>query len=128
MADRAIDAIRDRFGWEAVGYGSVALELSRSVPDAFGELAERELDHRDEPRSRAADCPDDPVVKQSRELLRASRRLPALRAVNRARYRGLGPSASIPGAAVPVAIDESRLRLFDTGADVVSLASVRCVD
>jgi hypothetical protein len=26
--------------------------------------------------------------------------------VNRARYRGLGPSASIPGAAVPVAIDE----------------------
>ena len=110
MADRAIDAIRDRFGWEAVGYGSVALELSRSVPDAFGELAERELDHRDEPRSRAADCPDDPVVKQSRELLRASRSLPTLRAagffVNRARYRGLGPSASIPGAAVPVAIDE----------------------
>ena len=106
MADRAIDAIRDRFGWEAVGYGSVALELSRSVPDAFGELAERELDHRDEPRLRPADCPDDPVVKQSRELLRASRRLPALRAVNRARYRGLGPSASIPGAAVPVAIDE----------------------
>ncbi len=43
MADRAVDAIRERFGWEAVGYGSVALELSRSVPDAFRELAEREL-------------------------------------------------------------------------------------
>jgi len=43
MADRAVDMIRDRFGWEAVGYGSVALELSRSVPDAFRELAEKDL-------------------------------------------------------------------------------------
>jgi len=41
--DHAIDRIRTRFGWEAVGYGSVALELSRSVPDEFRELAEREL-------------------------------------------------------------------------------------
>jgi DNA polymerase IV len=41
--DRAIDAIRDRFGWEAVGYGSVALGLSRSVPDEFRELVEKEL-------------------------------------------------------------------------------------
>jgi hypothetical protein len=43
MADRAVDMIRDRFGWEAVGYGSVALGLSRSVPDEFRELAERDL-------------------------------------------------------------------------------------
>ena len=43
MADCAIDTIRDRFGWEAVGYGSVALGVHRSVPDAFRELAEKEL-------------------------------------------------------------------------------------
>jgi DNA polymerase-4 len=42
-ADRAVDAIRDRFGWQAIAYGSVALGLSRSVPDAFRELAEKEL-------------------------------------------------------------------------------------
>ncbi|MGY3446401.1 MULTISPECIES: DNA polymerase IV [unclassified Bradyrhizobium] len=42
-ADCAIDKIRDRFGWEAIGYGSVALEAVRSVPDAFRALAEKEL-------------------------------------------------------------------------------------
>jgi DNA polymerase-4 len=43
VADRAVDRIRDRFGWEAVGYASVALGPQRSVPDAFRELAEKEL-------------------------------------------------------------------------------------
>ena len=42
-ADKAIDTIRERFGWDAVGYGSVALGPSRSVPDAFRELAEKDL-------------------------------------------------------------------------------------
>ena len=42
-ADRAVDRIRARFGWEAVGYGSVALGLARSVPDDFRALAEHEL-------------------------------------------------------------------------------------
>ena len=41
--DRAVDTIRGRFGWEAVGYGSVALGAARSVPDEFRELAEKEL-------------------------------------------------------------------------------------
>jgi DNA polymerase-4 len=42
IADRAVDKIRDRFGWEAVEYGS-ALGVSRSVPDGFRELAEKDL-------------------------------------------------------------------------------------
>jgi len=42
-ADCAIDRIRDRFGWDAIGYGSVVLGLSRSVPDAFRKLAEKDL-------------------------------------------------------------------------------------
>jgi DNA polymerase-4 len=42
-ADRAIDAIRSRFGWDAVGYASAALGGARSVPDEFRSLAEKEL-------------------------------------------------------------------------------------
>jgi DNA polymerase IV len=40
--DRATDKIRDRFGREALGYGST-LGLSHSIPDAFRELAEKNL-------------------------------------------------------------------------------------
>jgi DNA polymerase IV len=43
LADRAVDMIRNRFGWEAVGYASVVLGISHSIPDEFRELAEKEL-------------------------------------------------------------------------------------
>ena len=43
VVDRAVDTIRDRFGWEAIGYGSVVLGASRLVPDEFRELAEKDL-------------------------------------------------------------------------------------
>jgi DNA polymerase-4 len=42
-ADRAVDTIRERFGWEAIGYGSVVLDSKRGVPDEFRVLAEKEL-------------------------------------------------------------------------------------
>jgi len=41
-ADRAVDAIRKRFGGQAVDYGS-AMSGVRSVPDEFRRLAEKEL-------------------------------------------------------------------------------------
>jgi len=42
-ADRAVDAIRARFGWNAVRYASGAAGGSSAVPDAFRALAEKEL-------------------------------------------------------------------------------------
>lgn len=43
VLDRSVDSVRDRFGREAVGYGSVLLGNGRSVPDEFRELAEKEV-------------------------------------------------------------------------------------
>jgi DNA polymerase-4 len=41
--DRSVDAVRSRFGREAVGYAGVMLSGDRGVPDAFRELAEHQL-------------------------------------------------------------------------------------
>lgn len=42
-ADRAMDRIRARFGWDAIAYASAARDATRSVPDDFRSLAEKEL-------------------------------------------------------------------------------------
>jgi len=42
-ADCAVDKIRGRFGWDAIGYGSAALGVYGSVPDEFRKLAEKDL-------------------------------------------------------------------------------------
>jgi len=41
--DRSVDAVRHRYGRTPVGYASVALSAEGTVPDAFRELAEREV-------------------------------------------------------------------------------------
>jgi hypothetical protein len=43
VADCSVDRIRDRFGWDAVGYASVALGISRFLSDEFRKLAEKDL-------------------------------------------------------------------------------------
>ena len=43
LPDLAVDAVRDKFGKESVGFGSVVLREDGSVPDGFRELAEKEL-------------------------------------------------------------------------------------
>jgi DNA polymerase IV len=39
--DRSVDAIRDKFGRNSVGYARVALSETERVPEEFRELAER---------------------------------------------------------------------------------------
>lgn len=43
VLDRSVDEVRDKFGRESVGYGSVELGERKSIPDQFRELAEKEL-------------------------------------------------------------------------------------
>jgi len=41
--DRSMDAVRSRFGRDAIGYLPAALSRPAGVPDDFRELAERDL-------------------------------------------------------------------------------------
>jgi DNA polymerase-4 len=41
VLDRSVDEVREKFGRESVGYGSVELGERTSIPDEFRELAER---------------------------------------------------------------------------------------
>lgn len=42
-ADKALDAVRERFGNEAIAYARTATRVARAVPDAFRSLAEKDL-------------------------------------------------------------------------------------
>jgi DNA polymerase IV len=48
-ADRAMDAIRERFGRESIVYASTIIDRRQSVPEEFRGLAEKTLDHDDAP-------------------------------------------------------------------------------
>jgi len=65
--DASVDAIRAKFGREAVGYAPVVLLAGRSVPDEFRELAERDL------RPAGAD-EDGPALRRADPDEHASRR------------------------------------------------------
>jgi DNA polymerase IV len=53
--DRSVDAIRARFGRDAVGYAAVTLSPEGRVPDAFRELAQHDLSPTPSDRSQPED-------------------------------------------------------------------------
>jgi DNA polymerase-4 len=62
-ADCAVDRIRDRFGWDAVGYASVALGISRSVPDECRKRPVTITGHGGKTRAPSALSPFAPAPK-----------------------------------------------------------------
>jgi hypothetical protein len=64
-----VDAIRQRFGRNAIGYAAAALDHRRSVPDAFRELAEKDLgslvspDAKSSPRGKRVDIDGSAIAR-----------------------------------------------------------------